>query len=202
MTGAWTSRRCVLGWVLGALTLCVAHPTSAQVRWGLGRWQGDGTLFLDWERQDDKRSQTRYETILFQERLGLRNVGAFIFDPRFLTLNLGGSFGLSQEDGIAVTNNSLRVGNGTLYDYAFDGLFLSDGPYPVTLFANRNQTTLTQGFGGRSEVTFESRGGHLRAARGQFPQGLRNSQFQLRPGRPPGIPQGGLCRVRQPLPAG
>ena len=158
MTIVWPSPRTLLGWVIGTLTLCVAHTTSAQVRWGLGRWQGESTFFLDWENQDDKRSQTKYETILFQERVGLRNVGAFIVDPRFLTLNLGGSFGLSQEDGIAVTNNSLRVGNGTLSDYAFEGLFLSDKPSPVTLFANRSQNTLSQGFGGRSDVTFESRG--------------------------------------------
>jgi hypothetical protein len=83
-------------------------------------------------------------------------------------LNLGGSFGLSQEESIAVTNNALRVGNGTLHDYAFDGLFFSDSTYPVTLFANRNQSTLTQGFGGRSDVTFESRGGVFELQEGNF----------------------------------
>ena len=159
MMVGWASRRALLGWGIGVLTFCITQPASALSRWGLGRWQGETTFFLDWENQDDKSSQTRYETILFQERLGLRNVGAFIVDPRFLTLNLGGSFGLSQEEPIAVTDNTLRVGNGTLYDYAFDGLFLSDRACPVTLFANRNQNTLSQGFGGRSDVTFESRGG-------------------------------------------
>ncbi|MFI5398476.1 MAG: hypothetical protein ACHQ9S_23335 [Candidatus Binatia bacterium] len=168
MTGGWTPRRAALGWTLGTLILCAAHATNAQVPWGLGRWQGDGTFFLDWEKQDDKRLQTKYETILFQERLGLRNVGAFILDPKFLTLNLGGSFGGSQEDGIALTNTPLRVGNGTLYDYAFDGLFLSDKLYPVRLFATRNQSVLTQGFGGRSDVSFESRGGTFDLREGNF----------------------------------
>src|SRR3972149_4538866 len=78
MTPRGIARRTLLGWVIGAVTLCVAHEAGAQARWGLGRWQGDGTFFLDWEKQDDKRSQTKYETILFQERLGLRNMGAFI----------------------------------------------------------------------------------------------------------------------------
>lgn len=159
MKGEWACRRTLLGWVLGAATLCLPHAADAQVPWALGRWQGKGTFFLDYENQNDKSSQTKYETILFQERLFLRNSGAFIVDPRLVTLDLGGSFGQSQEDGLAVTNNPLRVGNGTLYDYAFNGLFLSDKPYPFTLFANRNQTTLTQGFGGRSDVTFESEGG-------------------------------------------
>ncbi len=168
MRVVWSSRRTLLGWAIGILTLCMAHPTSAQARWGLGRWQGESTFFLDWENQDDESSQTRYETILFQERLGLRNVGAFIVDPRFLTLNLGGSFGLSQEEPIAVTDNALRVGNGTLHDYAFDGLFFSDKAYPITLFANRNQSTLTQGFGGRSDVTFESRGGMVELREDNF----------------------------------
>jgi hypothetical protein len=168
MMAVWLSPRTRLGWVVGALTLCVAHTASAQVRWGLGRWQGESSFFLDWENQDDKRSQTKYDTILFQERVGLHNLGAFIVDPRFLTLNLGGSFGLSQEDGIAVTDNSLRVGNGTLNDYAFEGLFLSDKAYPFTLFANRNQSTLSQGFGGQSDVTFESRGGIFELREGNF----------------------------------
>jgi len=153
---------------MGALELVLAQVAGAQTPYGLGRWQGKATFYLDWEKQDDKRSQTKYETILFQERLGLRNVGAFIVDPRLLTLNLGGSFGLSQEDAIAVTDNSLRVGNGHLYDYAFEGLLLSGQPYPVTFFANRDQSILTQGFGGQSNSSFESRGGILELREGNF----------------------------------
>lgn len=174
MRRALPSRRTLLGWVLGAVTLCTPHTTAAQVRWGLGRWQGKGTFFLDWQRQDDQSAQTKYETILFQERVGLRNVGAFVVDPRLVTLDLGGSFGLSQEDGISQDNNPLRVGNGTLYDYAFDGLFLSEKPYPFTVFANRTENILAQGFGGRSDVTFESYGGifELREGNGLEDYGL------------------------------
>jgi hypothetical protein len=168
MRVTWGWRRAVLGWVVWALTLCVARPVNAQARWGLGWWQGDTTFFLDWENQNDKRSQARYETILFQERAGLRTAGAFLVDPRLLTLNLGGSFGLSQEEPLAVDNNALRVGNGTLSGYALEALILSEKTYPVTLFATRNQTTLTQGFGGRSDVTFESQGGIFELREGNF----------------------------------
>ncbi|HVN84670.1 MAG TPA: hypothetical protein VMW17_07485 [Candidatus Binatia bacterium] len=151
-----------------ACTVGIAPTARAQVQWGLGRWQGEGTFFLDWENQDDKRAQTKYETILFQERLGLRNLGAFLIDPRFLTLDLGGSFGLSQEDNLAANQAPLRVGDGTLYDYAFDGLFLSDQPYVLSAFANRSQNRLTQGFGGESNTSFESRGGVLEFREGSF----------------------------------
>ena len=176
MRGTWVSRGATLGWAVLILTLCEVRPVNAQSRWGLGRWQGETTFFLDWENQDDKRSQTRYETILFQERVGLRTTGVYIVDPRLLTLNLGGSFGLSQEEALAVSDNSLRVGNGTLSGYALDALFFSEKTYPITLFANRNQTTLTQGFGGRSDVTFESYGGIFELREGNFLKeyGLRN----------------------------
>lgn len=150
------------------LALYGVPAANGEVRWGLGRWQGRGTFLLDWEKQDDKRADTKYETILFQERFGLRNVGAYVVDPRFLTLNLGGSFGLSQEEKIAVTDNPLRVGNGTLYDYAFDGYFLSDSSHPVSVFANRNENNFSQGFGGRSDVTFASHGGVFELREGNF----------------------------------
>ena len=168
---AWASQRSALGWLIVGMTLCVAGTATAQARAGLGRWQGDGTFFLNWENQDDKRLRTKYETILLQERVNLQNRGAFILDPRFLTLDLGGSFGASQEEDLGTTNSPLRVGNGTLYDYVFDGLLLSDQPYPVRFFATRNQTILTQGFGGQANTSVESRGGTVELREGNFLKG-------------------------------
>jgi len=123
--------------------------------WGLGRWDGDITFLTNWENQHDKRNQDRYRTLLFEERLRLRNVGGFIVDPRFLSLDLGGSFAAPQETSQGQTDTPLNVGNGTLYDYAFEGLFLADTAYPTTLFATRSQTVLAQGFGSRSDFFFE-----------------------------------------------
>jgi len=176
MTQIGVARRRLLTAMIGVLTLCGAHVASAQVPWALGRWQGKGTFYLNWENQDDKAAHTKYETILFQERLWLRNTGAYIVDPRLVSLNLGGAFGLSQEDGLSVDNSPLRVGNGTLYDYALESLFMSDSAYPLTLFANRDENTLTQGFGTQSDVTFETHGGvwELREANGLEGYGLRN----------------------------
>ncbi len=141
------------------MVLTITPAAEAGLNWGLGRWEGDTTLLVNWETQHDKRTQDRYDTLLFEERLRLRNTGAFIFDPRLLTLNLSGSFGAPQEMALGHTDTSLRVGNGTLFDYAFEGLVLADTAYPTTLFATRSQTMLTQGFGGRSDLTFQSFGG-------------------------------------------
>lgn len=147
---AWCAVTCLL--------LAAAPAAKAEFHWGLGRWEGDGTFLMDWDNEHDKRTEDHYETLLFEERLRLRNSGAFIFDPRLLTLNLSGSFGAPQEIALGQADTPLNVGNGTLYDYAFEGLFLADSAYPTTLFATRSQTVLAQGFGGRSDLTFESLG--------------------------------------------
>lgn len=177
MTRTAGARRTYITAVIGALTLCGAHSGWAQVPWALGRWQGKGTFYLNWDQQTDHAANTKYETLVTQERLWLSNRGAYIVDPRLLTLNLGGSFGGSQEDDIANTTDSpLRVGNGTLYNYAFEGLFMSETTSPVTLFANRDENVLTQGFGTQSDYTFESFGGvwELRENSALERYGLRN----------------------------
>lgn len=148
-------------WVVAGLWPGLARPAVAQILWSRGQWHAEGSFFLDWEDQNDMRSQLRYNTILFQERLGLHGVGAWVIDPRVISMNLGGSFGLSNEDGINVTDTPLRVGNGTLYDYALDTFILSESAYPVTVFANRVENLLNQGFGTQSDDTFESHGAIL-----------------------------------------
>lgn len=145
--------------VVACLAAASAPVASAEFHWGLGRWDGDTTFLMDWDKEHDKRTEDRYETLLFEERLRLRNTGAFIFDPRVLTLGLSGSFGADQETALEQADTPLRVGNGTLYDYDFEGLLLADSAYPTTLFATRSQTVLSQGFGGRSDLTFQSLGG-------------------------------------------
>jgi hypothetical protein len=164
----WRSRHTLQGLALAGIVLCSSFPPVARAQWALGRWQADGSFYLAWENQDDRQAHTKYETILFQERIGLRNVGAFILDPRLLSMNLGGSFGLSQEDGIAAADAPLRVGNGTLYDYNFDGVLLPDTPYVMSAFATRSQNRLTQGFGGQSDSTFASEGGTLELREGSL----------------------------------
>jgi len=145
--------------VFACLLFADAVTAEAEFHWGLGHWEGEGTFLMDWERQHDKRTADKYETLLFEERLRLRNSGIWLFDPRLVTLNVGASFGAPQETALGDTDSPLRVGNGTLYDYSFEALFLSDTAYPASFFANRSQTILAQGFGGRSNLTFESLGG-------------------------------------------
>lgn len=150
------------------LVFSVASAADGQSLFGLGRWQGQGIFRTDWDSQDDRRTNTKDETILFQERLKLRHTGLYVLNPEFWTLNLGGSFGLSQEKALAQSDRPLRVGDGTLYDYAFESLFLAERATPVTVFATRDETTLSQGFGGRSHIIFESRGGVFDLREGSF----------------------------------
>ena len=55
-----------------------------------------GTLTHDKNSTSGEQPFTSQD-LLFEERLNLRNSGAYVIDPRLLTLTLGGSFGLSQE---------------------------------------------------------------------------------------------------------
>lgn len=139
--------------------MLAAHEAAAQPAFGFGRWGAD--VEFDFEKNDQRTkidatsfefSKTRYE-----ERLRARNRGFFIVDPRLFRGNLEGTFGLFQEEDRVDSEGLFR--NGTLLGYSFDGLILPEKPYFVTLFANRNQSVVTREFGGRSEITFESRGG-------------------------------------------
>ncbi len=96
-----------------------------------------------------------------QEQLTLRNSGAYFFDPRLVTLTLGGTFGLNQErlsfNGISDTLN------GTLWGYEASLNILPESPYSLSVFANRSQTINNQVFGGRTESIQESEGASLYA---------------------------------------
>ncbi len=138
---------------------------SAQDLWGLslGAWEGEVEIGFDTERQ-----QTRFEGSpqldlrhrRYRERLGIRNQGFSILDPRFISGSLGLTFDLFQDrDRSDGTVTSRR---GELTGYAFDSTFLVEKPYNATVFANRTQNFLTQPFGGRTEIAYENRGAVFR----------------------------------------
>ncbi len=128
----------------------------------LGHWGADAEVRFERDDQDTRIGGTssEFRRTRYEEQVGLRNRGFFIVDPRLFTGNLEGRFGLVQEDERVDREEHFR--NGTLLGYSFDGAILSDKPYVVTLFANRNQSVLTREFGGRSEITFENRGATFR----------------------------------------
>lgn len=127
----------------------------------------------EWSRQDITRrsaERSRFEHQHADERLLVRNSDAYVVDPRLLTLSLGGTFGLAQD---WLTTDRERTYNGaTLYGYNSFADVLSGQPLSLSLFANRNQSTLSRELAGRSEVTTENRGGTLYARRLPIPSTL------------------------------
>lgn len=128
----------------------------------LGRWEGALESVAEFSRQDTTtpgRPGSRFENFRTEERLKLRNAGAYFFDPRLATLTLGGNFGLTQER--FTTDGASDTRNGTLLGYDASLEVLSESPYSLNLYANRDQTINSQVFGGRTEVVQESRGATL-----------------------------------------
>ncbi len=158
--------------LLGSPFFFVVTLASAQI-FHLGRWEGALEGTLEYSHQDTTtggQATSKSENQRAEERLTLRNVGAYFFDPRLATLTLGGTFGLSQErEAFDGTSNTF---NGTLVGYeAFLGI-LSEAPYSLNLYANRDQQIHGQVFGGRTEIIQENRGGTFFARGFIFPSSV------------------------------
>jgi len=158
------SWRLVCGAILGGAIMLAPVEVCAQ-RWiGLGNWDFSLEAGYAWDRGETKGdggSNTKSSRTRFDERLTVRNTGAYYLDPRLVSTAFSGSFGLFQEQDRSNGNESST--SGTLLGYTFDTVILSEKPYSATIFANRNENViLTRDFGGRSELTFENRGGIFR----------------------------------------
>lgn len=152
----------------GAITVVSILPwngTGAQELGGLrlGAWNGEVEMGYSTEHQ-----QTRFDGSpvndfthrRLRERLGIRNQGFSVVDPRLFTGSLGLSFDWFQDQDRSNGDDISR--RGRLAGYAFDSTLLADKPYSATLYANRNRNFLTQPFGGRTEIDYENRGASLR----------------------------------------
>ncbi len=156
----------------GQILFLGAGSAPAEV-FRLGTWEGAIEGVVDFARQDTKTgpsSQTSLESTRTEERLTLRNVGAYFYDPRLVTLSLGGTFGLSQEWLTTETGSASR--EGTLWGYDAFASILSEQAYSLNLFANRNQSFLSRELAGRSEVQTENRGATIFARRLYIPSTL------------------------------
>ena len=129
---------------------------------GLGTWDGALEAGFAWDRQEtngngssDTWRRTRYD-----ERLTIRNTGAYYVDPRLVSTSFSGTFGLVQEQDHFSTGDSST--SGTLLGYTFNTVFLSEKPYSATTFASLNQNVRSLDFGGRTEYSFENRGATFR----------------------------------------
>ncbi|MBI2997565.1 MAG: hypothetical protein HYY46_03800, partial [Deltaproteobacteria bacterium] len=108
--------------------------------------------------------------MLSENQVSLRNFGAFIYDPRLITLSAGGTFGLSQNWLTTDSGNDSRQGR--LLGYDLFASILPEKAYSLNLFANRNQSLLTGGLPGTIEVLSENRGAALFARQLYIPSTL------------------------------
>ena len=97
------TRKALGGWCAGLMAawsvFFFGEAASGQA-FRLGQWEGTLEGVVDYGRQTtktDEQAGSHFDDFLTEERLTLRNVGAYILDPRLATLTLGGTFGLTQE---------------------------------------------------------------------------------------------------------
>ncbi|MBI4269802.1 MAG: hypothetical protein HY615_05665 [Candidatus Rokubacteria bacterium] len=157
--------------VAGAATL-LGTPAPAQQPFHLGAWDGslDGVSSFRRTDTESPSQRSRSDNPRSEERLNLRNTGAYIFDPRLVTLSLGGSFGLFQDE--LTVDGDNRESSGTLLGYDAFLSLLSEQPFSLTAFASRNESSESRELSGRSELVTENRGAILSAKRLYLPSTL------------------------------
>ncbi len=139
----------------------------------LGEWGGEYESGNEYERQvtgTGGSESSRFQNVLSQNRLTVRNTGAYIYDPRLINFSVGGTLGLSQS--WQYTNDSHNSQSGLLWGYDFFANILPEKPFSLNLFANRNQSTVSGDLAGRIDVTAENRGATLFARRLYIPSTL------------------------------
>lgn len=154
-------------WHRLGLLVAAAIFFSAQAAWAqpfrLGTWEGSLEGVTSFSRDDTRTGdqRTRSWDLLTEERLNVRNNGAYILDPRLATLSLGGSFGLFQDR--FSSDGDTRTSNGTLQGYDAFASILAEQPLSLNVFATRSQAVTSRELAGRTEGTFENRGATLLA---------------------------------------
>ncbi len=162
-------------WMGSLATLMILFfPGKSLAQWfRLGGWEGAYESLTEFSREDTKTggsSPIHFQDILEKNQLTLRNVGAYILDPQLVTLTLGGTFGLS--DDWFSTDGTRDTRRGTLWGYDFFSGILSEKPFSLNLFANRNQSSELAALAGRVDVTSQNRGATLFARRLYVPSTL------------------------------
>lgn len=115
-------------------------------------------------------SSSRFNSTQVQERISLRQDGAYLYHPRLFTFSLGGDFGLSPD----WSSGSLerRVRTGTLWSYDTMSTLLPQSATSLDLFAARQHSLLAREFAGQNEWINEQRGMTLFARRLPLPSSL------------------------------
>ncbi len=157
---------------MGGILFMLATECAAQ--WlTLGEWGGTYESLIDYARQDTvtRNSQpNRFQNVLSENKIFLRNSGASIYDPRLITFSLGGTFGLSQN--WLMEDSGTQSRQGTLWGYDFLANILPEKDLSLDLFADRNQSVFSGALAGRIDVITENRGARLLSRRLYIPSTL------------------------------
>lgn len=165
--------------LLFAYLLGAAAPVTAQGL-HLGDWEGAVEVrahqsSLEIETKSPSPIATDNENTRMEERITIRNRNAYLLDPKLMTLTLGGTFGLSQEQSEAKSSSSEfkdeRDADLSGFDF-FAGIFPGNDTFSANLFANRNTFVQTRELAGRSDIEIENRGMMLFARRLYIPSTL------------------------------
>jgi len=168
----WHSRWLCAGGLAVSVTVFFAAAATAQV-FGLGEWGGTLEGLTGYARHDLKTSgsqRTSLDNIHSENRLTLRNVGMYVYDPRLINFSLGGTFGLSND--WLTTESGKNSREGVLWGYDFFASILPEKNYSLNLFADRYQSFLSQELAGQMDIWNENRGAVLFARRLYIPSTL------------------------------
>src|SRR5574341_1086525 len=88
-------------WIGGLATVMIlSFPGRSMAQWfRLGEWEGAYESLNEYARQNistGNSESSRFQNVRSENRLSIRNAGAYIYDPRLINLSVGGTFGLSQ----------------------------------------------------------------------------------------------------------
>jgi len=163
--------------IVGTIAMLVIHETRAEPWLAPGTWGGSLELGYERERQQTRTDNSRSDLARsrMNERMEIRNNGFHVVDPKLLTGNLGLTADFFQERGHM--DGVENAPHGKLTGYTFDAGILPAKPYTAALFANLNQNILDRPFGGRSDISYETRGATLRLREDSFLKDLGIPHF-------------------------
>jgi len=123
----------------------------------LGTWDGSFGFTYSGDRLDSSGSNST--TSIATEYLNIANRGWSIFDPRFISGNIGVTLGLDQVKQEFGSQEQRQ--HGTVDGYTFDATFLGEKPLYAKAWADRIQGYTTQSFGGTTKDTVSTAGASL-----------------------------------------
>lgn len=152
------SRPCVLPVAVAVLMLCAPAGAAWGQSWApswlsggtarLGSWSAAlGLSYMNGESTNSApgsaSSSTRSSGT--SETLQIGNSGFFLLSPRLFRGDLSLDVALNHDNSSGVGNELSTQGKAV--GYAFDGTFLSEKPYPVSVYANKNNMHTVQASG-------------------------------------------------------